>query len=71
MYTSFLITYLNVQFRLDSQAKVWVFPEGTRKLCKTEPVSEKHGYLLPFKKGAFNLAVHAQVSHVTGLELGS
>ncbi|XP_033643334.1 1-acyl-sn-glycerol-3-phosphate acyltransferase alpha-like [Asterias rubens] len=45
----------------DQNAKVWVFPEGTRKLCKTEPVSEKHGYLLPFKKGAFNLAVHAQV----------
>lgn len=38
--------------------RVWVFPEGTRRLM-TEKQSEEP--LLPFKKGAFNLAVLAQV----------
>ncbi|KAL7077349.1 hypothetical protein ACQ4LE_003346 [Meloidogyne hapla] len=35
----------------DKKLKVWVFPEGTRH--------HQHG-LLPFKKGAFNIAVQAQ-----------
>ncbi|XP_051267698.1 1-acyl-sn-glycerol-3-phosphate acyltransferase beta [Dicentrarchus labrax] len=37
---------------LDEQIRLWVFPEGTRN---------QKGDLLPFKKGAFHLAVQAQV----------
>ena len=45
------------------QVKIWVFPEGTRKLSeKNLPSTEKREYFLPFKKGAFNLAIQAQVS---------
>ncbi|TNM92219.1 1-acyl-sn-glycerol-3-phosphate acyltransferase beta [Takifugu flavidus] len=37
---------------LNEQIRLWVFPEGTRN---------QNGDLLPFKKGAFHLAVQAQV----------
>lgn len=35
------------------QVRVWVFPEGTRN---------HNGSMLPFKRGAFHLAVQAQVT---------
>ncbi|XP_074871217.1 1-acyl-sn-glycerol-3-phosphate acyltransferase beta [Carettochelys insculpta] len=40
------------QTMLEEKVKVWVYPEGTRN---------GNGDLLPFKKGAFHLAVQAQV----------
>ena len=40
------------------QLKVWVYPEGTRN---------DNGDLLPFKKGAFYLAIQAQVRQGSAL----
>ncbi|XP_037735547.1 1-acyl-sn-glycerol-3-phosphate acyltransferase beta isoform X1 [Chelonia mydas] len=40
------------QTMLDENVKVWIYPEGTRN---------GNGDLLPFKKGAFHLAIQAQV----------
>uniref|UniRef100_A0A8C8R7X2 1-acyl-sn-glycerol-3-phosphate acyltransferase n=1 Tax=Pelusios castaneus TaxID=367368 RepID=A0A8C8R7X2_9SAUR len=40
------------QTMLEENVKVWVYPEGTRN---------GNGDLLPFKKGAFHLAIQAQV----------
>jgi lysophosphatidate acyltransferase len=52
-----------VEQRLKEQKNsVWVFPEGTRN--KTNP-----GEVLPFKKGAFHMAVNAQVPIVPGTSI--
>ncbi|XP_025024756.1 1-acyl-sn-glycerol-3-phosphate acyltransferase beta [Python bivittatus] len=40
------------QIMIRENVKVWIYPEGTRNM---------NGDLLPFKKGAFHLAVQAQV----------
>ncbi|XP_072228146.1 1-acyl-sn-glycerol-3-phosphate acyltransferase beta isoform X2 [Leuresthes tenuis] len=45
------------QTMLDEQIRLWVFPEGTRN---------QKGDLLPFKKGAFHLAVQAQPARLSG-----
>ncbi|XP_072176943.1 1-acyl-sn-glycerol-3-phosphate acyltransferase alpha-like [Diadema setosum] len=42
----------------ENKYRVWIFPEGTRKLSMKGKIEE---HFLPFKKGAFNLAVMAQV----------
>lgn len=45
-------------FLSPQQLKVWIYPEGTRN---------DNGDLLPFKKGAFYLAIQAQVHRGCGL----
>lgn len=42
-----------VNYLKAKNSKVWVFPEGTRN---------SNGTMLPFKKGAFHLAVQGEVS---------
>lgn len=38
------------------QVNLWMFPEGHRNMMK-----QREDHMLPFKKGAFNIAVKAQV----------
>lgn len=45
-----------VQIILKEKVNLWMFPEGHRNMMK-----QREDHMLPFKKGAFNIAVKAQV----------
>ncbi|ESO02706.1 hypothetical protein HELRODRAFT_94757 [Helobdella robusta] len=52
-HTSAINTMKHVaEIMKEKKANIWIFPEGTRSM---------KGTLLPFKKGAFHLAVGAQI----------